>query len=697
MLNITTTTENAGINQEAIVADIQKKIKSADPVLQSFHRQWFQNIAMRRGLQNVQVDSSNKVVINPPEVSGRVRITINRMKAIHQTRLAKMVTDMPKMEVIPASEQEEDKEIARKGTKLLAYKWQDERMVEKITDESGWMIDCGSGFFHVYWDPTKGPKVPIYKKFEGKEINPEIDRVDSEGFELDETGQRIIVEESIGDVAIDVISPFDIVNDQMSSTIEDSGWVIIRKGMRVKDIKMRWPETGKDIVAEKDMSQRAYFQRRLMSMIGSVSEAYATEAVTDDELATVNWFYEKKCPTYPNGKFIVNCGSIILESSDMPFDDGVTFPIVKTDDTVVSGSFWGSSTNDDLIPIQKGYNRTVSQIAENANNHGNVKMLVPRGANLESDAYNNSGDEVLEYNAGFEPHQMQPASLPGHMINILNFYDKAFEDVSGQHEVTRGEAPAGVKSGRAIIALQEKDDTQMAPTKIKFFRQLERLGVLILKLYGQHQNEDRTYRLIGETLDDVKSLQISKAEVQSMNKDVRCQTENIIAAHKRVMQENAMEMFGEGLFGDQNDPETKKRVLKILEFGSINEIFDTYNQDSFNARSENENFCLWTADVLVQKTDEKTGAVVWTQEAFIFDDHVVHLNEHNKFRKSPRYRKLTPLQRRGVDVHCEWHEELQKGPITQETAPAEIGQPEPPQAPIPPQAPMEAMQPQGAF
>jgi len=692
MLNIITSNQSANINEEGLIADIQKKIKSADPVLQAFHSQWFQNIAMRRGLQNVQITSgqSNKVVLNPPEVKGRVRITINRMKAIHQTRLAKMVTDMPKMEVMPASDQEEDKELARKGTKILAYKWQDERMVEKITDECSWMIDCGSSFFHVYWDPTKGPKVPIYKRFEGKEINPEIDRVDSDGFVLDETGQRRIVEESIGDVAIDVVPPFDIVNDQTSPTVEDSGWIIIRKCMRVKDIKMMWPITGKDVVAEKDTSQRAYFQRRLMSMVGGVSEAYATEAMTDEEMATIIYFYEKKCPDFPEGKFLIICGSIVLESTTMPFNDGVTFPIIKTDDTFVSGAFWGNGTNDDLIPIQKGYNRTISQIAENANNHGNTKLLVPRGANLDPDAYDDSGTECIEFNSGFQPTQMQPASLPGHMTALLNFYDKAFEDVSGQHEVTRGEAPSGVKSGRAIIALQEKDDTQMAPTKIKYFRQLERLGVLILRLYEQHQNEDRTYRLIGENLNDIETFKISKAESISMNKDVRVQTENIIASHKRVMQENAMEMFGEGLFGDQADPETRKRVLKIMEFGNINEIFSAYNQDSLNARTENENFCLWTPDVLIQKQDEKTGVSIWTQEAFVFDDHIVHLNEHNRFRKSPRYHSFTQLQRRGIDNHCEQHEVFLKGPTPQEAPPAQTGQGAMPPSPIPEQPAMPA-------
>jgi hypothetical protein len=691
-----TTTLKGPISEQALVADIQKKIKSTDNTLQAFHRQWFVNIAMRRGLQYVQTELGNKVTINPPEIQDRVRITVNKIKGIHQTRLSKLVKDIPRLESVPASADEDDKDLARKGTKLLAYLWQTERMVNKITKLGSWMIDCGSGFFYVYWDPTKGPKVPVYKKWKNSDgpADPTQVQVDQEGFVLDENGQRIIEQMTIGDVAVDVISTFDIVNDQIAPTIPESGWITIRRAMRCKEIAMKWPR-GKEVKPEKDMSQRAYFQRRLMSMVGGVAETFASEAQSDEEMATVFYHFEKKCLDYPKGKMIVMAGGIILDSTDLPFDDGETFPILKTDDTDVSGSFWGGGTVEDLSAVQKGYNRTFSQIIENANNHGNIKLKVPRGADLEKDAYDDSGTEILEYNPGFEPNQIQPTSMPGYVTNLLSFYDRAFEDVSGQHEVTRGQAPPGIKSGKAILALQEQDDTRFAPTKINFFRVLEQLGVMILQLYAKHQKENRTFRIIGESNFDVEEFQITPEEIASMNKDVRIQGENIIAAHKEVQKENAMEMYGQGLFGDPNSPETKKRVLKIMEFGSPAEVFDEYNQDAKNAKRENENFCSWDPKNLVQQQDPKTRVMIWTQPTYDFDDHMVHLASHNRFRKSPRYRSLTIAQRRGIDLHCELHNEGLKGPAPEADKSGQIGQGAPP-APMPtPAGPQAGSPPMG--
>jgi hypothetical protein len=666
-----TTASSGPVTEEAIVADIKKKIKNSDNVLQAFHRQFFLNIAMRRGLQWVQLEAGNKVIIAPPEIQERVRISINKIKGIHQTRLAKIVKDIPKLECVPGGEEEEDKELARKGTKLLGYVWQEERMVEKMIDGGGWSIDCGSGFFHVYWDPTKGPKVPVYKQWDGKEeIDPKLYQVDQDGYLLDANGQKITEEITVGDVGIDIVSSFDIVNDQISPTVEDSGWIAIRKGMRVKDAKFRWPEFKDDIKASKDTSDRAYLQRRLMSMVGGVSEAFAGEDVQNEDMCEVVYFYERQDLDYPKGKYLIMIGDKIVESQDLPLDDGVTYPIIKIDDVAMSGSFWGSGTVEDVSPIQKGFNRTISQIVENANNHGNVKLKVPRGAELEEDAYDDSGTEIFYYNPGFEPSQLNPATMPSHVINLLNFYDKAFEDVSGQHEVTRGQAPPGVKSGKAIIALQEQDDTRLAPTKIKVYRAFERMGVLILKFYERYQTEDRTLRLIGESINDVENVVLRKSEIQSMNKDVRVQSENIIGAHKRLMQENLMEMYEQGLLGEQADPETKKRVLKLLEFGSVAEVFETYNQDAANASRENENFCTWKPENLVRELDPKTKMPLFTQTVYDFDDHLVHLNCHNKFRKTPRYRKMTVTQRRGIDLHCELHEQKMKGPAPEVASPA---------------------------
>ncbi len=681
-LSLVSSDKDEVVDEHSLIAEVDRKIKWSEPILQAFHRQWFVNIAMRRGMQYIQTHTTAKAIILPPESEDRVRMIVNKMLGIHQTRLAKMTKDIPRLEVIPGSADEDDKDQARKGTKLLDWLWQNQHMPEKLVKEKGWDIDCGSAFLYVYWDHNAGPKVPIYEKHKGPISGKEPYQIDADGYMLDESGQRVIKEISIGDVAVKVISAFEIINDGISDTVEDSHWIALVQAMSLKDIRAQWPERGEKVTAERDIATRAYYQRRLMSMVGNQSEFFTPESTGTEELATVKTYFERKSDKYPEGRYIVVSNGVLLEAGPLPYAHG-QYPLIKFDDIEVSGSFWGIGTMENIIPVQKGYNRVWSQIIENGNNHGNIKLVADKNHGMHKEAYDDSGNEILEVEPGSNIVQLQPATLPAHVVNQVQWYNREFEDVSGQHEVSNARLPAGVKSGRAIMALQEQDDTRLAPTKLRFFRGLERLGVMALQLYEQFQTEDRTYRIIGDTSQDIDEVTISKEEIQSMNKDVRVQTENLIAAHRRLQQEQIVEMWGEGLFGDQKDPEVRKHVLKLLEFGNVSDLFDEFAQDTARARVENEMFA--TGKGLMPLPDPKTGQSVMSVEAFRFENQQIHLNMVNKFRKSPRYRQMTPEQRRGIDLHAEMHEAF----LSQPNEPAPPGPPPGAgaSAPPPPMAP----------
>lgn len=649
-------------DEESLVAMVQKKAKDAESWLEAFHRQWFINIAMRRGAQYVQTHAKDVLIAPEQTDENRVRIIANKLQGIHSTRLAKLVKDLPKLEGVPASSSEEDKDLARRGTKLLDYCWQQQRVPEKLVETLSWAIDTGNCFLSPRWDPNKGPKIPVYKRHEGKLTGQEGYQLDAEGYILDESGQRIVEEVTTGDVVIDIINPFDFVNDGRSISVENQQWFLIQTAMPLADIKKQWPERGKDIKADKDTKTRAMYQKRLQALSSNQGDYYA-EPKEEGDLATVRYYYEKACSDYPQGRYLVVAGSTLLETGPLPVGDGEEYNIIHIGDIHVSGCFWKIGTIENLIPIQKGYNRTLSQIVENANNMGNVKVMAPKGSKLSSEAFDDSGNEVIEYDAtgAGEPHQLQPASIPSYVVELLTIYDKNFEDGSGQHEVSHGKAPAGVKSGTALNALQEQDDTRLAPTKVMLLRGLERLGVMVLKLYEQNMSVARKFQIIGETTQDIDDFELTPEEVQAINKDVRVQTENLIAAHKRLQQEQVMDLYSAGVLGDKENPKVRKKVLQLLEFGNVADIFDDLNVDVSQARKENEQ--LTSGKDLEPTPDPKTidpqtgmPLLIPSLPAFVFENQEVHLEIINSLRKSAVYRKMTPAQRRSVDLHAEQHE-----------------------------------------
>ena len=646
--------------EDGLIAMIDQKTKDAETWLESFHRQWFINIAMRRGAQYVQTHA--KGVLIAPEVvdENRVRMTANKIAGIHATRLAKLVKDMPKLEGVPASSSDEDKNLARRATKLLDYFWQKNRVVEKLCDALAWAGDTGNCFLMPRWDQNAGDEIPIYKRHEGQITGQEPYNIDSEGYVLDQSGERVVETVTTGDVVLDVITPFDFVNDGHSITIEDQECFIIQQAMTIKKIEKLWPDKGSKVKPDKDTKTRAMYQRRIQALSSNTGDFYA-EPKEEGNLATVKFYFEKGCKEYPNGRYIVKAGSVLLEQGELPL--GEEYNVVHIGDIHISGAFWKIGIVENVIPIQKGYNRTLSQIIENSNNMGNIKIMCPKNSKVSSDAFDDSGNEVIEYEVttGGEPHQLQPAELPGYVVNLLNVYDKNFEDASGQHEVSHGKAPAGVKSGSALNALQEQDDTRLAPTKMMLLRSLERLGVIVLKLYEKNMSVERKFQIIGETNFDIDEFTLTPSEIQSINKDVRVQTENLIAAHKRLQQEQVMDLYNMGVLGDKEDPRIRKKVLQILEFGSVADIFDELHVDTSQAQKENDQFANYKELEPMDdpaNMDKMTGQPIkiLSLKAFEFENHEVHIPIHNNFRKSPLYRKMTPIQQRSVDLHVEQHQ-----------------------------------------
>jgi hypothetical protein len=672
---------NKVLTEEDLIAEVDSRIRSQEVILRDFHRQWFVNVAMRRGLQYIQTHAGTGLVIMPPDSEDRVRIVVNRMLGIHQTRVAKLSTDLPKLEAISASAQEEDKDSARKGTKLLSWVWSNEKMVEKMLKALTWTVDCCDSFLYPTWDVNKGREIPIYKRHKGPITENMSYKVDQEGYILDDKGDRIQDKISIGDVSIEVLSPFDIINDGVSETVQDSDWIIIQKATSINSIRMKWGERAKKVVAERDLNTRAYFQRRLQTMVGNQSTYFAPEPKHYEDMAIVKTLFEKASDKYPQGRRIVIANGVLLECGPMPYAHGL-YPLVKIGDIEISGSFWDVSTMENLIPIQKGFNRTWSQILENANNMGNIKVVLDKGHGLQKESYDDTGCEVLEKEPEAQITQLQPAELPSYVVNQLTFYDKAFEDVSGQHEMKQA-VDAGIKSGKALLVLQEQDDTRLAPTKIRFHRAMEEVGYMVLQLYAEFQDEEREYQILGDSAYDIDEFKITPKEIKSMKKDVRVQSENIIASHVRLRQENLMDLVTQGIFDETKfKPDVAKKILKLYEFGQVDELFDNINLDRSQARQENQQFINATELIEIPSPTpplpgmEGLPNTVLSLPAYDFEDHAVHILEHNSLRKSPRYRQMTENLRKGIDTHVKIHENFLQG--VSPTPTPEQGMPPPP-------------------
>jgi hypothetical protein len=131
---------------------------------------------------------------------------------------------------------------------------------------------------------------------------------------------------------------------------------------------------------------------------------------------------------------------------------------------IESGKFYGTSIIEDLLPVQKEYNRTRSQIIENKNRMAKIQLMAPRGS-IEVQKVTSEPGQVILYTPGYAPPQPIPLqNLPAYVLQEVQQLQQDMDDISGQHEVSRGQNPAQVTAATALSYLQEQDDTKLSGT-----------------------------------------------------------------------------------------------------------------------------------------------------------------------------------------------------------------------------------------
>jgi hypothetical protein len=118
------------------------------------------------------------------------------------------------------------------------------------------------------------------------------------------------------------------------------------------------------------------------------------------------------------------------------------------------------------------------------------------------------------------------------------------------------------------------------------------------------------------------------------------------------------------LLGDPNDPAVREKVLSMLEFGDIAEMWKDQTIDQSQIRRGIEQL--------------KSGQMVEVHE---FDNHALWVQEINRLRKTKEFEELAPEAQAAIMSNAEMHiQALMK--LTNSIPPESQAPPPPPPQPI---------------
>lgn len=605
---------------------------------QKQERQWYLNLAFLKGHHYVDwiktaSSSSGFKLWTPPAPPWRVRLVINKIRPAIRKEIAKLTSNKPNWTVVPNSTEDVDIIAAQVAEKIFTYLYDENRIQNKLKKTVFWSSSCGTGYIKAYWDKDK---ICGYGENEYQ-----------------------------GEIVYEHLDPFHVfVPDLMLEEIEDQPYVIHAQTRSMQWVKSKFPHIN--------------VQPDVQAASGIIEDAYLnlSNAKNNDNsqvLILEMWIKPQRLPEHPNGAYILMVGDQIAQYIDeYPYDHKM-YPFAKIDH-IPSGQYYSTSVIEDLIPISREINRTRSQIVENKNMMGKLQFFYPSGS-IDVRKVTNEPGQGIPFNPGLGPPiPAQPPNLPSYIIQHLDMLNGDFDDLSAQHEVSRGNAPGSVVAATAIGALQEQDDSQLSTTIDSIEDGIKKLGQLSLGYVEQFWDTERLVKVT--SVDSFFDVQVYKGSAIRGNKDVRVEAGSALSVSKAAKQAFIMD-----LMNNQHIP--PQAGLEVLEFPGVEKLYENMQIDIRQASRENLKMAAGEGQQQ-PKVDPMTGqpvpmvgpdgqpviemdpmtgqpTIVPEMETVFppnqWDNHELHIEIHNKFRKGQQYEILPDEIKAIFELHVTLHQE----------------------------------------
>jgi hypothetical protein len=216
------------------------------------------------------------------------------------------------------------------------------------------------------------------------------------------------------------------------------------------------------------------------------------ELVTQDENGEKTYTIKKK---YPRGRHVVIANGILLEDHDyFPFEDGL-IPYDKYCNYVDGRNFWGISEIEQLESPQRVFNKILSYAIDIMLYTSNPGWIVSTDADVDHENITNQPGQVIVKSPSGTVERFSASQLPPHFMQMQDRLVSWFNDVGGQSDFSKGEAPGGVTAASAIEQLISASRTRIRQKQRNLDVYLKGVGRKYLNRVMQYYTIPRIYRM----------------------------------------------------------------------------------------------------------------------------------------------------------------------------------------------------------
>jgi len=694
---VASTNKNAAssksISDLKTAADLTQKLDELKKHRQKLENDWKLNLAFYRNNQYCYVSKAGRLETLPTEEGEkpryRVRLTANQITPGVQTLLAKLTKTKPVMSATPQSSSTGDVKAAQMSEFLLEDWWVSLGMDDKLEEALLWSIVAGQGWWKISWDEEAGlPMEFTMNPTDGSVITNDAlvtqykNQLQQMGLPEDYSDQTVF----LGDVRVDVLSPFQVWVDPAAKTYTEAKYAICEHSMSPDEIKARF---GKTIIADAVPTEP---DKALKMGEGSADSGSHVKTVKK-----VYFGYLLPQAALPRGRYVVWVEDGAGDKPGAPADDKQNIlydkpwefptnelPLVKFNGVRVPGSIYDDAVVTMARPLQKELNRTISQIVQYKNLTIKPRVWAPVGS-LKQRITDEPG-AVYEFQpiAGMRPEVENLPSMPPYVFEHLKDVTMRLRDVFGLNEVSEGRVPPNVEAGVAIDLLQEMATDRLAPTIKLIETSLARASKLLLILAQEYYVEPRLLKIRGGG----GSMQVKKfkgADIKG-GVDVTAESGSGLPRTRAGRQARIDSYVDRGVLQPH-------QAWKYYDLADMKSVAAKYAADEDQAYREieklikgeplNMSAVRQAQQALMQGINPSTGQPlqdesevqqVLEQAAFspgLMDNDSVHLDVLHDFMVSVEYEALDPEIQRLFELHASLTQEQakSKAPLPEGQAP----------------------------
>lgn len=424
------------------------------------------------------------------------------------------------------------------------------------------------------------------------------------------------------------VSPLDLYTDPYCTTFKQARYIIHSQFMDVDQVEEIY---GKKVDKE-DLSKA---DKEKAALLREMGQAPVVEG------AVVNELWAPPTRRNPDGLFVVWAGKdFLVEPRRFPYAHK-KMPFTQIGCIPRPGVPHYTAQSKFLRSPQMELNKYHAQRLMVREKFSNPKWWIPTDLELEQDPNDSTGQILRGHSQGgtLKPEIIQPTTFPENSDG--DWLRQEMRDIVGLHEVSQGQVPGRVEAARAIQELRQSDDDHLHEL-IDTIKQATSEGfwqaLMLTKQYVPDEVVVQTYSREG--LPEVKAFKASQIK-PGMRVTVTIDTG--LARSRTARMDQAMLMWEKGII---RDPEVMAELMQI-PVGNITP------QRVFDVRlARNENLTIGQG----KDPDGKPGTAVTPNS---WDDHPIHLREHNNYRKTAEYQGQPLEVKKKFEYHCAQHEVLQ--------------------------------------